>query len=349
MSELGGVGPDRSLASHIIEAVGDGGRAEAASVTPPSAGVSRWLLAACLLGGAGVVGGIAWMRSDRNVQAVQPDDVADPDGQGPVIKGPKPQDQKPAPKPRGNTLVADYSDNLIAELDENGRKVWALHECFGAWDAKRLPNGNTLITEFSVSRVREIDRKGETVWTYEDLKNPYCASRLANGNTLIANTFAGEVIQVDQAGKVVWTFDDNIRPFDAEMTAKGTVLIADVLEDRVIEVDSDGKIVWQVAGMPNAHDADRLPNGNTLITLRNKGRVVEVDPNGVTVWSLSNLSSPSDADRLPNGNTLVAENTRVAEYDRKGARVWKQQLTWCVEANRLPAAPAKPKTPGKDK
>ena len=61
---------------------------------------------------------------------------------------------------------------------------------------------------------------------------------------------------------------------------------------------------------------------------------VEVDQNGDEVWRVDGLSSPSDADRLSNGNTLVAENTRVREFDKDGNEVWRQRMTWAVEANR---------------
>lgn len=234
----------------------------------------------------------------------------------------------------GFTLIADYSDNRIVEVDDQGREVFVLEEIFGAWDAECLDNDNLLITEFSVSRVQEVNRKGETVWQFEDLKNPYDADRLPNGNTLIADTFASRVIEVDKAGKIVWSYSQDIRPFDCDRLPNGNTLIADVLKDRVVEVSPSGEIVWEGKGLPNAHDADRLPNGNTLVTLRNKGSVLEIDRDGKIVFELSSLSSPSDADRLPNGNTIVAENTRVREFDRHGNEIWQKEMTWAVEVNR---------------
>ncbi len=234
----------------------------------------------------------------------------------------------------GFTLIADYSDNKIVEVDDQGRVVFVLEEVFGAWVAECLDNGNLLITEFSVSRVQEVDRKGKQIWVFEDLKNPYDADRLPNGNTLIADTFASRVIEVDQAGKIVWSFAKEIRPFDCDRLPNGNTLIAEVLKDRVIEVSPSGEIVWEAKGLPHAHDADRLPSGNTLVTLRNKGSVVEIDRDGRIVFEITGLSSPSDADRLPNGNTLVAENTRVREFDRRGNEVWKKEMTWAVEVNR---------------
>ncbi len=234
----------------------------------------------------------------------------------------------------GFTLICDYSDNRVVEVDDQGREVFVLEEIFGAWDAECLDNGNLLITEFSVSRVQEVDRKGKQVWVFEDLKNPYDADRLPNGNTLIADTFGSRVIEVDPKGKIVWTYDKDIRPFDCDRLPNGNTLIANVLKDNVIEVSPAGEIVWEIKNLPNVHDADRLPNGNTLVTLRNKGVVQEIDRDGKVVWELTGLSSPSDADRLPNGHTLVAENTRVREFDRRGNEVWKKDMTWAVEVNR---------------
>ena len=234
----------------------------------------------------------------------------------------------------GWTLIADYSDNKIVEVDDQGNIEREIEDVFGAWDAEYLETGNLLITEFSVSRVQEIDRDGETVWVYEDLKNPYDADRLPNGNTLIADTFGSRVVEVTPDNKVAWVYDKEIRPFDCDRLFNGNTLIADVLKDRVIEVSPDGEIVWEVKGMSNVHDADRLPNGNTLITLRSKCSVIEVDRDGQVVWELDNLSSPSDADRLPNGHTLVAENTQAREFDRHGNVVWRREMTWAVEVNR---------------
>ena len=234
----------------------------------------------------------------------------------------------------GFTLIADYSDNKIVEVNEKGDEVFVMEEIYGAWDVECLDSGNLLITEFSVSRVQEVTRTGDMVWSYEDLRNPYDADRLANGNTLIANTFAGKVVEVDPAGEVVWEYAEGIRPFDVDRLANGNTLIADVLKDRVLEVSADGEVVWEKKGLPNVHDVDRLPNGNTLVTLRTLNRVVELDRTGQEVFSLGQLNAPSDADRLPNGNTLVAENNMVREFDRKGHVVWKKDMTWAVEVNR---------------
>lgn len=234
----------------------------------------------------------------------------------------------------GFTLIADYSDNRLVEVDESGREVFVMEGVFGAWDVECLDSGNLLVTEFSVSRVQEKTRSGETVWSYEDLRNPYDADRLANGNTLIADTFRGRVIEVNPRGELVWQYSDGIRPFDADRLANGNTLIADVLKDRAIEVSPAGEIVWEKTNLPSVQDADRLPNGNTLLTLLTLNRVIEIDRGNKEVFRISGLNAPTDADRLPNGHTLVAENNMVREFDRDGTVVWQKPMTWSVEVNR---------------
>jgi outer membrane protein assembly factor BamB len=331
LHEAAGVLPAPNLAEVILDAIGRGARPGALRVGRRQ----RWLAAAVLLFGTGVVGGVFWLRGDGARQAA-------------VVPAQEPEKQEPAPQqPAAKvdvTLIADYSANKVFEVDKDGKVLFELKDVFGAWDAERMPDGHYLITEFSVSRVSERDGEGKFVWSFEDLKNPYDADRLPNGNVLIADTFGGRVIEVEpdratgEGGDIVWSYGNkegqSIRPFDADRLPNGNTLIADVLGNRVLEVDQDGKTVWEAQDLPNAHDADRLPNGNTLVTLRSKGEVREIDPDGELVWRIKGLNGPSDADRLPNGNTLVAENEHVREFDADGKEVWRKKTAWAVEANR---------------
>ncbi|HZN39903.1 MAG TPA: aryl-sulfate sulfotransferase [Planctomycetota bacterium] len=329
LNELAGVGPSPDLGARIEARLRDAAPQRPATLADA---LRQWMFAAVVVAGVGVVATVAWLRHDaQQAPATVPHEPA-----------PKPQlapeptraEAPPIPPRKWTTLIADYSDNRVVEIDDTGQITLQLDEVFGAWDVEQLANSNLLITEFSVSRVKEVDRTGRLVWAFEDLKNPYDADRLPNGNTLIADTFAGRVIEVDKAGTIVWSFATDIRPFDCDRLANGNTLIADVLRDRVIEVNQLGQVVWELNGVTNCHDADRLPNGNTLVTLRNKGCVREYDRFFRIVFELRDLSCPSDADRLPNGNTLVAENTRVREFDKDGNEVWTEEMTWAVEANR---------------
>lgn len=234
----------------------------------------------------------------------------------------------------GFTLIADYSDNRVVEVDEQGRVLFSLEDVYAVWDAECLDNNNLLVTEYATSRVREVNRQGEDVWVFEELNSPYDADRLPNGNTLIADTFGMRVIEVDRQKKIVWSFAKGVRPVDCDRLPNGNTLIADLQNERVLEVTPAGEVVWEHGGFQQVHDVDRLPNGNTLITMRSNGTVVEIDRSGRVVWELKGLSSPSDADRLPNGNTVVAENNKVREFDRRGTVVWQKEMMWPVEVNR---------------
>lgn len=349
LTEIAGQVPGDDLVSRIVDRVlttqpvaGRVALRGARSATRSTRGLASrpWLAAAAIVLGIGAVTATALLR--RNDRPAEHQAVA------PVTQDPQPKPQEPAPQPPAKpkasyTLIADYSENKVYEVDADGRIVFQLDDLFGAWDAEELANGNLLITLFSVSRVVEMTRKGEEVWAFEDgLRNPYDADRLPNGNTLIADTFGDRVIEVDAKGNIVWQLDRLVdgdekkpfRPFDCDRLANGNTLIADVMGNRVVEVDRDGKVVWQVRDLQQVHDADRLANGNTLITLRNLGKVIEVDGTGKVVWQKKGLSTPFDADRLANGNTLITENVRVCEVDPDGKVVWSRETTWSVEANR---------------
>ena len=240
----------------------------------------------------------------------------------------------------GTTLIADYSDNRIVEVDKDGKETFKIEKIFGVWDVERLPNGNLLICEFSINRVREVTRRGKTVWKFEGLKNPFDADALPNGNVLIADTFGHRVIEVNRARKIVWEYGTGVRPYDVDRLPNGNTLIADCGACRVLEVDEDRETVWELTKLADGealgmvYDADRLPNGNTLLTIRKLNQVLEVDRKGKVVMRIDGLRSPSDADRLPNGHTLVAENGAVREFDKDGKVVRTTRITWAVEANR---------------
>lgn len=236
-------------------------------------------------------------------------------------------------QPAGFTLIANFSNQAVEELDKDHKVVRTLKVAKGPWDAERLPNGNYLITDYTSSKVIEATAEGKEVWSYAGAKNPFKADRLANGNTLIADYNNGRVLEVSPKGKIVWKHD-KVRPYDVQRLVNGNTLILDAPAKRVIEVTPEGKVVWKYALESQAMDVDRLANGNTLVVFRNKGIVREVDPSGKTVSEMTGLGSPSDADRLPNGHTIVAERNEVVEYDAKGKKLWSRKANWPGEVNR---------------
>jgi len=82
------------------------------------------------------------------------------------------------------------------------------------------------------------------------------------------------------------------------------VMVGDSENNRVIEYQrtEDGEWerswIWRDARMQWPRDADRLPNGNTLVTDSNGNRVFEVDEQGEVVWRID-VAFPYEAERIP--------------------------------------------------
>jgi hypothetical protein len=76
------------------------------------------------------------------------------------------------PLPSGRWLVAQYSKNMVVEVDENGRIHWECPVQTPAW-CTRLPNGNTLVACTEGHCVIEFDRAGKEVWKRETLGRPF--------------------------------------------------------------------------------------------------------------------------------------------------------------------------------
>jgi len=159
LGELGVMGPSPGLVHAILSAARD----ERTPATALAAGWrTRWLMAAALLVGVGVVATVAWMRSRGPEQgAVAP--VQEPERQDPKPQEKEPQEkeeaeegeQEPQPaRPFVATLISDYSDNCVRGFGADGKELFRVDEVYGAWDCEKLANGNLLVTEFSVSRVR---------------------------------------------------------------------------------------------------------------------------------------------------------------------------------------------------
>lgn len=239
----------------------------------------------------------------------------------------------------GFTLVCDFGNTSVMELDGEGRVVWKLEELFDPLDAEITPTGTILITEQADDAVREYDRGGKQIWAFTDLGNPMDADRLPNGNTLITDPGNNRVIEVDREKNIVWKFGleearrKEFKPYDADRLPNGNTLITDQGDKRVIEVTTSGEVVWEIKGIDYLVDADRLPNGNTLITRRSPNMVFEVNQQGATVWKLEKLTMPGDADRLPDGTTMVAEDGGVKIYGRDGTLLRRLPAEWAIEAN----------------
>ncbi len=79
--------------------------------------------------------------------------------------------------PNGRVLVPLYSQQMIAEYDWNGTKLWQA-QVARPLSVTRLQNGNTLVTtSIAPYRVVEIDRNGQEVWSYQTEGRPMRARR----------------------------------------------------------------------------------------------------------------------------------------------------------------------------
>ena len=63
---------------------------------------------------------------------------------------------------KDGTLVALMGANKVAEIDREGKEVWAKDNMSNPYDCQRLDNGNTLIADNN--GVFEVDPTGQIVW-----------------------------------------------------------------------------------------------------------------------------------------------------------------------------------------
>ncbi len=244
----------------------------------------------------------------------------------------------------GFTLIVDYGEYSVKELDADGKVVWSMEDLFSPMDAEVLPNGNILITEQDENAVREYTRKGDVVWEFTGCESPREADGLPNGNVLITDMKNRRIIEVNREKKIVWSFGvkqagTKFKPYDADRLANGNTLIADFGGSRIIEANPQGKIVWLQKNIPFLWDVDPLPNGNILATLHkagtkvSTGKVMEIRPDHKTAWEIR-VKNPSDADLLPDGTILVAEGNAVSLYNRAGKLLKKWKTDWSARASR---------------
>jgi hypothetical protein len=244
----------------------------------------------------------------------------------------------------GFTLIVDYGEYSVKELDADGKVVWSMEDLYSPMDAEILPNGNILITEQEENAVREYTRKGDIVWEFTECESPREADGLPNGNVLITDMKNRRVIEVNRKKKITWSFGvkeggSAFKPYDADRLSNGNTLIADFGGSRIIEVSPSGKIVWQQRNIPFLWDVDPLPNGNILATLHkagtkaSTGKILEIRPDHKITWEIR-VKNPSDADLLPDGTILVAEGNAVSLYNRAGKLLKKWKTDWSARASR---------------
>jgi hypothetical protein len=126
----------------------------------------------------------------------------------------------------GHYLVCLCGNQVVRELDADGKVVLEIPANGGPHSAIRLPNGNTLVSTGDHSgtpKVFEADNNGKVIWLLQDGDLPgihfyFMAGlqRLPNGNTVFTDWLghkhfgeAPHLIEVTPEKKVVWTFADH--------------------------------------------------------------------------------------------------------------------------------------------
>jgi outer membrane protein assembly factor BamB len=221
----------------------------------------------------------------------------------------------------GRTLLTNYTQQEIIELDAQGEIVWRA-ELPGVWACRGLPNGHRLVASYTGKMLVEYDATGEVVWKCVELPDkPYDVQRLPNGNTLVP-CYNGEIVEVRPDHGIAWRLQLPERAKSAQALENGNILLVLYSSGRVVEIDRSGEVVWEAAGMDRPYSVQRLSNGNTLVANRTGNRVVEIDRQGTEVWSYEAKLSLYQAQRLPDGGTLVVGSSGVVEVDRQGREVW---------------------------
>jgi HEAT repeat protein len=232
---------------------------------------------------------------------------------------------------RGLTLVCDYDEGRVLELDRQGKVRWQITGLAGPNDAHILPGGRVLIAERNGRVVTERDRRGKIVWEHRARNNPIACQRLENGNTLVVTW--SEIYEVTPTQEVVKKHSHRSGFRHAQQLPNGHLLYI-TSRGEVVELDGNWKPLRTITLSDHAHGAgywasiDPLPGDRFLIALGGAGRVLEIDSKGEVIWEHAE-HSPVFATRLRNGNTLISsfDGRYLVEVDHAGKEVAKHKMT----------------------
>ncbi|MGH7222557.1 MAG: HEAT repeat domain-containing protein, partial [Gemmataceae bacterium] len=227
----------------------------------------------------------------------------------------------------GYTLICDHTNNLVFEIDRQGKKRWTIGGLQSPLDAVVLPGNRVLIAEYSGGRVTERDLKGNILWQ-KQIANPVNVQRLPNGHTFIASHH-GSIVEVDREGKDVYSIG-NAPDVQAAYRWHGGSIVCLTADGQCRLYDTTGKQLKEFAagqGQSKA-DLDVRPNGHILVSCWANGKVVEFDREGRLVLEL-NARGVGAAGQALNGHILVpvCQQSRVYEMDRAGKIVWEYKGT----------------------
>ena len=234
----------------------------------------------------------------------------------------------------GNTIIADYRNHRVIEVNTTGEKVWqcgtgtpgsGVNQLNNPTDAERLPSHNTLITDHSNHRVIVVNPANKIVWQYgtgiagsdaNELWNPTDAERLSNGNTLIADKDNTRVIEVSVITCWDDTFDDETKI--AEMQH---VVVSD--GDVTIDLENIPSFPWSwrsdssASGLPSDYFYSRW--GDKASPMYKPAIAFNIKGDGR--WNL--IAGHSSGEFLGfywNGTQWISDSSLVAGLEGAGSR-----------------------------
>lgn len=214
--------------------------------------------------------------------------------------------------------------------------------------------GNTIITlldarGFSAGQVVELGPDMKERWRITGLSHPLDAQVLADGTFAIVEQSANRVTIRDSDGRVLATRttpDPNqnrghCMPQQVQVLPNGNLLVT--YQNLVVEFRSKtGEEVLRYSpGALDIRGARRLANGETVVLFQAPPRVVTLDAQGKEVpertLKVGPLYFQAQIVESEPGRILVAEQNRVAEYDRRdGKAVWVKTVNMPRSVQRLP-------------
>ena len=132
----------------------------------------------------------------------------------------------------GFTLIADYSDNRVVEVDDQGDEVF-VHRRGVRRLGRRVPRQRQPADHRVLGQPRAGSRRATAseVWVYDDLQEPVrrrspAERQHADRRHLRRPRHRGRPRRARSSGR----YDKDIRPFDVDRLPNGNTLIADVLK-----------------------------------------------------------------------------------------------------------------------
>jgi len=133
-------------------------------------------------------------------------------------------------------------------------------------DARELPNGNLLITDAAQNLVLELDWDGRAAWVIwndsdKTLDDPHSAQLMPDGRIMISDCGHHRILFVNPATGIMQSLSgysdgrEEIRltfPRYSDIAANGTLVIADTFNNRVLAVDPGGNVHWVLSNVPDS-------------------------------------------------------------------------------------------------